>query len=291
MKSIAEVLRLSSQFLEERNIEKPRRLAEELLSSLLRCKRIDLYMQFDRPLEEQELSQLRGWLKRASQHEPVEYIVGEVDFFGCAIKVDSRALIPRPETEILVDWIAKKITEQKSVWDICTGSGCIGIALKKKFPQLEVSLSDISPRALSLARENAVKNGVDVSFFEGDLLTPFQGKKVDILVCNPPYVGTNEFLTLDPSVRDFEPELALVGGERGLDFFERLSVEIPEVLNPGGLVFLEIGFAQGSEVQKIFGSPVWSRSELIQDWSGKDRFFFLEKQSLPRVLYSLETVQ
>ncbi len=291
MKSVGEVLSLSTRFLQDRNIERPRRVAEELLSFLLRCKRIDLYMQFDRPLEEKELSLLREWLKRASQNEPVEYILGEIDFFGCSIQVDSRVLIPRPETEILVDLIAKKITTQKSLWDLCTGSGCIGISLKKKFPHLDVSLSDISAKALSLAQENAAKNGVDVSFFEGDLLAPFQGKTVDILVCNPPYISANEFLTLDPSVRDFEPKLALVGGEKGSEFFERLAKALPEYLSPGGLVFFEIGFAQGAEIQEIFNSPIWGRSERIQDWSGKDRFFFLEKQSLSRVPYSLETVQ
>jgi release factor glutamine methyltransferase len=291
MKSVLEVLQLSTRFLQDRNVDKPRRLVEELLSSLLHCRRMDLYMQFDRPLEEGELSTLREWLKRVIQNEPVQYILGEVDFFGCTIKVDRRALIPRPETELLVEHIAKKVKGQKTLWDVCTGSGCIGISLKKKFPHLEVSLSDISPEAISLARENGVKNGVDVAFYEGDLLAPFQGRKVDIVVSNPPYIATNEFLTLDPSVRDFEPKQALIGGDRGLSFYERLAAEIPEYLNPGGLVFLEIGSAQGKDVQEIFTSPIWACSERIQDWSSKDRFFFLEKQSLSRVIYSLETVQ
>ena len=282
MKVLSEVLQLSTRFLQDRKIKRPRRIVEDLLGALLRCKRIEIYMQFDRPLEEGELSTLREWLKRSAQHEPIEYIVGEVDFFGCAIKVDSRVLIPRPETELLVEHMAKKITTQKSLWDVCTGSGCIGIALKKRFPNIDVSLSDISADALALAKENGVKNGVEVSFFEGDLLTPFQGKRADILVCNPPYVTSNEFLTLDASVRDFEPKLALVGG---LDFYRRLGLEMPEYLNPGGLVFLEIGASQGKDVQEIFASPIWARSELIQDLSGKDRFFFLEKQSLSRVSY------
>jgi release factor glutamine methyltransferase len=235
-------------------------------------------MQYDRPFEERELIILREWLKRVSQHEPVEYITGAVDFFGCAIKVDPRVLIPRPETELLVDHIAKKITSQKILWDVCTGSGCIGIALKKKFPQLQVFLSDISEDALVLASENAEENGAEVEIFQGDLLAPFKGKCTDLLVCNPPYVQTSEFLNLDLSVRNFEPKLALVGGDQGLDFYRRLAAEIPGYLNPGGQVFLEIGFAQGKAVQEIFSSPIWRSSQLVQDFSGKDRFFFLEKQ-------------
>lgn len=276
MKALGEVLTLSQQYLQERRIERPRRIAEELLASLLQCKRIDLYMQYDRPLIETELTRFREWLKRAAKNEPVEYIAGTVDFFGCEIHTDSRALIPRPETEILVDYVAKCVKDHKTLWDVCTGSGCIGISLKKKFQNLEVSLSDLSPEAISLARENAQRNEVEVAFFLGDLLAPFEGKKADIIVCNPPYVSSDEYLNLDPSVRDFEPKMALVGGERGLDFYERLARDVSFYLNPGGLVFLEIGMDQGDCLQQIFGSGKWSRVERVKDWSGKDRFFFLE---------------
>jgi release factor glutamine methyltransferase len=278
MKSLKDVLQLSTQFLQERNIERPRRLVEDLLASLLRCKRIDLYMQFDRPLEDAELAVLRQWLKRSAQHEPLEYITGEIDFFGCQLRVDRRALIPRPETELLVERVAQKMGTQKSVWDVCTGSGCIAIALKKRFPLVEVFASDISEEALSLAKENAIRNGVEISFLKGDLLSPFVGKKADIIICNPPYVTTGEFFNLDSSVRDFEPKIALVGGDDGLDFYRRLADEICPYLEPQGQLYLEIGYAQGEAVKKIFSSPAWVRSELIQDLSRKDRFFFLEKQ-------------
>lgn len=278
MKTIGEVLPLSSRFLSDRKIDRPRRIVEDLLAALLRCKRIDLYMQFDRPLDDSELASLRDWLKRAAKNEPVEYIIGEVDFFGCAIKTDRRALIPRPETELLVERIANQVKDQKIIWDICTGSGCIGISLKKRFPSVEVYLSDLSSDALSLAKENGKKNGVEVQFCQGDLFAPFLGKKADLIVCNPPYVSTSEYLEIDASVRDFEPKQALVGGESGLDFYERLAVELPGYLMPGGMAFLEIGAAQGNRVKEIFASPIWKRMELFPDLSGKDRFFFLEKQ-------------
>lgn len=278
MKALSEVLQLSTQFLQMRKIERPRRLVEELLAHLLRCKRIQIYMQFDRPIVEGEFAILREWLKRLSRHEPIEYITGEVEFFGCSIHTDSRALIPRPETELLVEMIAKRIQGQKSLWDICTGSGCIGIALKKKFPDMVVALSDLSPEALSLAKENAAKNGVEVEFCQGDLFAPFLGRQTEIIVCNPPYVSAKEFFTLDSSVRDFEPKMALVGGESGFDFYERLSREAPNYLLPKGQMVLEIGGTQGKKILEIFSSPIWARCELIQDLSLKDRFFFLEKQ-------------
>jgi release factor glutamine methyltransferase len=204
--------------------------------------------------------------------------VGKVDFFGAEIHVDRRALIPRVETEWLVDLTAKQLRkEAMSLLDLCSGSGCIGICLKKKFPPIQVSLSDLSSDAMALAQENAARNGVELEFCIGDFFSPFQGRKVDAIVCNPPYISTKEFLNLDPSVRDFEPKMALIGGEDGADFYRRLSLEAPDYLTPQGQLFLEIGWDQGGLVQEIFPSSVWKK-QLLQDLSGKDRFFFLEKQ-------------
>ncbi|HSX13593.1 MAG TPA: peptide chain release factor N(5)-glutamine methyltransferase [Chlamydiales bacterium] len=276
MKSVAEILPLSTQYLQERNIPNARRLVEELLGHLFKCKRIQVYMQFDRPIVEAELVTLRDWLRRLAKHEPLEYIIGEVEFFGGVFHTDSRALIPRPETELLVEMIAKSMKDQESLWDICTGTGCIGISLKRKFPNLFVSLSDLSMDALSLAKENAL--GLHVEFCYGDLFAPFEGRKADMIVCNPPYVTAKEFLTLDASVRDYEPTMALVGGESGLEFYERLAQEAPSYLNPKGQLILEIGASQGKKIFEIFSKPVWSRKELVQDLASKDRFFFLEIQ-------------
>ena len=277
MKTLGEVLRLSSAFLAERKAEPSRRMAEELLAHLLQVKRIDLYLQFERPIEEAELAQLREWLKRAAKGEPVEYLTGEVEFFGCRIRVDSRVLIPRPETEILTDHIAKRM-KGEVLWDLCAGAGAIGISLKKKFPHLSVSISDLSEEALALARENIQLNGVEVETCQGDLLAPFAGRKADIVVCNPPYLSDKEYLEVDFSVRGFEPKRALVGGERGVEFYEWLAAELPPYLNGGSQVFLEIGATQGDAVKEIFHSGPWVKKELLSDWSGKSRFFFLEKQ-------------
>jgi release factor glutamine methyltransferase len=281
VKSIGEIINASTLFLKSKEVGAPRRLSEELLGALLQMKRIDLYLQYDRPVEEEILAALRGWMKRLGVGEPVEYIVGEVEFFGCKLKIDKRVLIPRPETEILVDQIAKRLGGAREVWDLCTGSGCIGIALKKKFPEISVSLSDQSEEALFLARENGERNGVAVELLLGDLLEPFAGRKADLIAVNPPYVSTSEYLALDAGVREFEPKAALLAGERGTEVYERLAGELPKFLNPLGRVFLEIGSAQGAAVKEIFSSPIWAKRELLQDWSGKDRFFFLEKGNFP----------
>ncbi len=279
MKTVGEILRATSAFLEKKKVDRPKRLAEELLAFALGMKRIELYMQFERLLVESELAQMRLWIKRVVSGEPLEYILGEVEFYGCRIKVDRRVLIPRPETEILVDSIVKKIgSPPRSVWDVCTGSGYIGIALKKKFPEIAVTLSDLSSDALACAAENAALNGVDVEILQGDLLEPFTGRKTDIVVVNPPYVSENEYFSLDPSVRDFEPKMALVGGEKGTEFYERLERDLPRFLNARGRVFLEIGSTQGDAVQRIFSTPIWRELERLADWSGKERFIFLEIQ-------------
>lgn len=277
MKSLSEIVELSLQFLQARNVDKPKRTAEELIADALGLKRLDLFLQFDRPMQEAELLVIRDRLIRCAKGEPLAYLKGEVEFYGCRINVDRRVLIPRPETEILVDLIAKQV-EKGILWDVCTGSGCIAIALKKARPLIEVSGGDCSAEALSLARQNGERNQVDVSFFQGDLLAPFVGLEADVVVCNPPYVSEGEYQALETGVRDFEPRGALVGGPTGLEFYQRLANGLPKHLKPRGKVFFEIGSQQGEAVIKIFESKIWSKKEVLKDWSGKDRFFFLEKQ-------------
>ena len=280
MKTLGEVLGLSVAYLEKQGILYPRRMAEELLAFSLKIKRLDLYMQFDRPLEEKELEVFRGFLKRKAQGEPLEHIFGEVFFLDCMLTITPDVLIPRPETEILLSKVISQIENlpktKKVAWDICTGSGALGIALKKACPHLEVSISDISPKALAVAKKNVIRNDVAVDVYEGDLLKPFEGKKADIILCNPPYVTTHECQALDPSVKNFEPNLALDGGEFGTVFYERLAKDLPKYLNPGAKIFFEIGKDQGESIMKIFSLPCYSNQTVEKDWSSKNRFFFLE---------------
>ncbi len=270
MKNIGEILKLSQEFLAERRVEKPRRLAEEILAFVLKMKRMDLYLQFDKPIVEEELFEIREKIKRCGKGEPLEYVVGKVDFFGAEIQIDSRVLIPRPETEILVEKIAKE-AKRGVLWDLCTGSGCIGIALKKANPELEVTLSDLSEEALQVAKKNAELNGVHVQFVQGDLLKPFRGQKADWIVCNPPYISEKEYLQLDPSVRDFEPKMALVSGLSGLEFYERLA-EVDKFLQEGGKCFFEIGAGQKEALVKLFPN-----ARIEADWANYPRFLFAKK--------------
>lgn len=201
-----------------------------------------------------------------------------IDFYGAQIEISPSVLIPRLETEILVEHVLERLGDTKTLLDLCTGSGCIAIALKKKRPDLHICASDISAKALTLARQNAQNNQVDIDFFLGDGFDPLQNKTFDAIVCNPPYIGLNE--TISPRVKNYEPHEALFSGEDGFDFFRMLEQKAPLHLSENGKLFLEIGYQQGKKLLKLFATQIWSQQELIQDWSSKDRFFFLEKTPL-----------
>lgn len=280
MKTILEVIKLSSDYLQQRSISSARKEAEQLIADALMVKRLDLYMDFDRPLTEDELVKCRQSLARRAKGEPSQYIHGSVDFFDCSFRVNPSVLIPRQETEILVDKIAQVLTvdnlSEKVLWDVCCGSGCIAISLKKRFPLLTVVASDLSPQALAVARENATLNGVEIEFLQGDLLTPFQGRKTDYLVCNPPYINTKDYFNLEREVRDFEPKMALLAGDRGDEIYKRLSENLLNYLNPRAKVWFEIGTGQGDLVKSCFESQLYKEIRVENDWAAHERFFFLE---------------
>lgn len=280
MLTILDVINLSTDYLKKCNIANPRRQADELVGEVLSMSRMALYLDFSRPLTDEELDKLRLWLKRRGAGEPLQYIQGYVDFLSCRIAVSPKVLIPRQETEILCDKIIKileaQTTDNRVLLDLCCGSGAIGIAMKKKFPGLHVILADICPEALSKAKENASVNEVAVEFIQGDLLQPFKGKKADFIICNPPYIKEDEYSSLDDEVRLFEPKKALVSGSSGYEFYERLANDLPSHLNSAGRVWFEIGTGQGEGIKQLFSAPVWTQSNFEADWSGHDRFFSLE---------------
>jgi release factor glutamine methyltransferase len=276
MKTLGEVLTLATGYLRDKGVERARRSAEDLLAHHLQLKRLDLYMKFDQPMQEQELDQFRASIARRGKGEPVEYVLQEIEFFGCSLEITSDVLIPRPETELLLERICKAVTVEKIAWDLCTGSGCLGIGLKKKCPQLAVTLSDLSPQALSLAKKNACRNQVEVECLEGDLLAPFVGRKADLVIVNPPYITQEEYDSLSQEVKQFEPKMALLAGPTGLEFYARLAEELPNYLTPRARVFFEIGAGQGASVEKLFSANHWRIKSLDKDYSGHDRFFFLE---------------
>lgn len=281
MKTVREVLNASRSYLEEKGLSIPRRSVEEVFAYILKVDRIHLYANFDRPLEENELQQCRQALKRLCTNEPWQYIVGELPFYGCTFHVKPGVLIPRQETEILVDKIAQALkkrgaeTEELILWDLCTGSGCMGISLKKKFPLLRVILSDLSNEALAIARENAQRNGVEVEMRQGDLFAPFTGEKADFIISNPPYISEAEYQLLSPEVKNFEPVQALVGGPTGLEFYQRIADAFVNHLNSQGQLWMELGHKQGEAVKALFTQKGYENATWEPDWSGNDRFFYV----------------
>lgn len=279
MKTILEVLTLTTDYLKQKGIANARRQAEDLIADALQIKRLQLYVEFERPLTITELELCRKNLSRRAKGEPLQYIRGFVDFCDCRIRVTPDVLIPRQETELLAEMIIKELEKSeckgKVLWEVCAGSGCLGLAIKKRIPDLTVVLSDLSSAALEIAKENAKDNEVDVHFMQGDLLAPFQGQTCDFFVCNPPYISQKEYAGLDPEVRDFEPKMALIAGQSGFEFYERLSKDLAIFLKNGARAWFEIGTGQGEHVLELFSG--W-KARYEKDWSGHDRFFFLEKE-------------
>lgn len=280
MKTVLELLKLSSKYLSSKGVENPRRSAEDLIAAAFKLNRLDLYLSYELPISESEIEKIRQLIKRRGQGEPTPYILENVEFYGCKLKVNADVLIPRQETEILVDTIVKYLETHsligKKLLDLCSGSGCLGLSIKKKFPELDVVLSDICPKALQVAAKNAISNGLEVSFKQGDFLAPLRGESFDFVVCNPPYIDLATYEVLGDEVKKFEPKLALVGGVNGLEFYERFANEGVSFLKPQGHVWFEIGFDQGKSVSQLFQKAPWKNLKLAKDWAGHDRFFSLE---------------
>lgn len=280
MQTLKNVLNQAVDLLESFNILNSKFSSEMLLSSVLQIKRADLYLFFNKRLTAKEIKQFHAFIERRKNNEPLEYIIGSLDFYGVKISVNKNVLIPRVETELLVDEIAtlleKENLDGKVLLDICCGSGCIGISLKKKFPKLKVFILDISKEALEIAKKNASQNKVEVFFKQGDLLNPIDNIKADFAVCNPPYVSKKEYDSLDASVKDFEPKTALVAKEDGLEFYKRLEKDLKKYLRPKAKIFFEIGYKQKEDILKIFCSSEWKNKKVIKDYSSTNRFFFVE---------------
>jgi release factor glutamine methyltransferase len=280
--TVVELIGWTAEYLGGKNVHNARLNAELLLAGVLGLKRLDLYLQFDRPLRPEELAEFKERLRRRAKREPLQYIDGTAAFRDLVLRVDPRVLIPRPETEVLVqevlDW-ARPRNDLVAV-DVGTGSGAIALALATEGPFSRIVATDAQADALDAARENHAHAAPDapVEFRLGDLLAPVRGEAFDVVVSNPPYVGSEEAASLDPEVRDWEPATALFAGVGGLDVIRRLVPQAAEALKPGGLLALEIGAAQGAAVRGIieetnaFGAP-----RVRPDLAGRDRFVLAER--------------
>jgi release factor glutamine methyltransferase len=275
--TIRRVLVWAADDLRKRGSTSPRLDAELLLANVLRVDRIALVIDADRPLAKAELTRYRALHQRRRVGEPVAYLLGRREFYGRPFLVDRRVLIPRPDTEHLVD-VALERTRHLSlsarVLDLCTGSGCVALTLARERPTTRVLASDLSSDALAVAAENALRLGAyNVGLVRSDLFAAFDPKKglFDLITANPPYIPDGELPKLTIDVRGFEPKLALVGGAEGLDLTARIAREAPRFLDAGGVLAMEIGADQGAAVRDLFAAAGFVEIAVRRDYAGLDR--------------------
>lgn len=273
--TVLDVLQSSTEYFKKRNIESPRLNAEHLLAFTLKRKRIELYLEFERVLTEPELAPLRDLVKRRGQGEPLQHLLGTVEFAGGIFVCDKRALVPRPETEQLVELLQSRIVNQNSkILDVGTGSGVIGLSLATKYPEAEVTATDVSAEALALAHENAERLGLldRLKFLQSDLLL-YVTDVYDVIVANLPYVAAIDRPSLSREVLH-DPEIALFGGERGDEIVRRLIETAPAKLKPGGLLALELGQGQADDLAALMAEKNYHDINAHPDYGGVIRFLF-----------------
>ncbi len=234
-----------------KGIDTARLDAELLLADALGIERIQLYLDLERPLRDGELKDVKERVRRRRDREPVAYILGERGFWGRMFEVGPAVLIPRPDTETLIERALKVVEAGTRVLDLCTGSGCIAVTLAAERPELEVHATDLSPDALEIARKNAAKHEVEVAFYEGDLFADAPGS-FGLITANPPYVTQAELSTLDDDVAKYEPTLALVSGETGFELIEKIVDQVGPRLDAGGRLLMEVGDGQAEQVATLF---------------------------------------
>jgi len=276
--TVLEAIQKSTEFLGKKNVESPRLQTELLLAHLLKMPRMKLYLNFDRVLTPAETDALREIVKRRGQREPLQHITGSTSFCGHEIAVNRHVLVPRPETEMLAElgwqFLSTINSQPSTALDLCTGSGCIAIALAAKCPYAKIIATDISSDALALAKENASRNQVagQIEFRHGDGFAALvNGSQFDLIVSNPPYIPSAEIATLDPEVRDFDPHAALDGGADGLEFYHLIASQAGAFLKPDGKVMVEFGDGQAEAIRKIFETEKWIVEAVKEDYSQRAR--------------------
>lgn len=277
MLTVVEVIKRTSEYLASRGVESPRLNAEYLLGHVLGRSRMELYLEFERPLIEAELALIRPLVRRRGSREPLQYILGETEFAGVQLGVDRRALIPRPETELLVEYVSTWIaasTSVKRVLDLGTGTGAIALALASAHPEIAVVGVDRSLDALALAAENVARNGLEdrVTLLASDWYQSVPSARYDVVVANPPYLSAVERLNAAPEVRDFEPESALAATNEGLGDLESIIRGAPHYLAAGGLLALETGVGQSARLTPNLCAAGFSRIDAKEDLTGRERF-------------------
>ena len=301
--TVLDVIQRSTEYLGKRGVDSPRLQTELLVAHLLKMPRMQLYLNFDRPLTDPELQTLRGLIRRRSQREPLQYIIGSTNFCGLEIVVNQHALIPRPETELLAaqGWQflnqlsaargCRSVLQASSqpggtgeqsaaALDFGTGSGCLAIALAAHCAGATVCATDISAQALELARQNATRHGLDarIVFFQGDGFNALPARtRFHLIVSNPPYIPTAEIETLQPEVKNHDPRKALDGGQDGLNFYRRLATEAEPFLADKGKMMLEFGDGQAESICALFEKQNWVVEQVVADYTQRPRILIVRR--------------
>lgn len=282
MLTVLEIIKRTTDFLASKGVENPRLNAELLIGQGLGLKRMQLYLQFERPLTEPELERIRPLVRRRGQREPVQYIIGETEFCGLTLKVDRRALIPRPETEYLVELVTGRLPQPpQCILDLGTGTGALALALAKAFPDARVTAVDSSGAAIELAQENARIHDLEsrVSWLTSDWFAQVPAdSRFELMVSNPPYLTAAETAEALPEVREFEPVAALTGsGAEGAGDLLKIIERAPDFLSPGGVLAMETGIAQHPLLVESCRRAGFATCESLQDLTKRDRYVIARK--------------
>ncbi len=285
--TIQKLLNWVTEYLTQKGVDAPRLSTELLLSHVLGLKRIELYTQYNKVVPQEQLTRLHGLVKRAGEQEPVAYLVGRTEFYSIEFEVTPDCLIPRPETELLVQRsieLLRQRTGPQTVCDLCTGCGIIAVAIAKNVPGAKVIATDISEPALALAAKNVEKHklGERIELRRGDLFEPLvpQLDLFDVIACNPPYVTAAEYEALDRNVKEYEPRIALYAGQDGLNLYHKIAEKANQFLMPDGLLLLEIGYQQGPAVQKLLEQTgFFTHIRIDKDLQGHDRIVVAKRVS------------
>lgn len=272
--TILKTIEWLTEYLQGKDVPESRLNAEHLIAHSLKISRMDLYLQFDRPLTKNELAELKPLIERRAKREPLQYILGTQPFRQVNIKVRPGVLIPRPETEIVVGEVLKMIPDKSTIeiLELGVGSGAIVAAIASERENVQITATEISPDAIAVARENTAPYNERITLLQGDLFEPVSDRRFDLIVSNPPYMRDEEWSTLEPEVRDYEPLTALKAGKDGLDFYRRIINDSERHLNPGGFLIMELGDGQGEAVRKLIDeTPHFNNAVITKDLTDKDR--------------------
>ena len=272
---VIDILKWGESYFKTKGFENPKKEIEWFLCDLLKYKRIDLYVNFEDPIPPTQLDQLKGWIKRRCNHEPIQYITGSTEFYGLKLNVTPHVLIPRPETERLVDVALHCIGNYQApkILEVGAGSGCIPIAIASEKPKAKILSLDVSKDALTLSRQNAKFNDItNIDFVEMDFLFDIPKGQFDLLVSNPPYIPKNEIENLMPEVKKHEPRIALTDNADGMTFYRRFADVVKSLVKNGGWIVLEIGLGDHpNKVFTLFKESGFNQLEIIQDFNSDER--------------------